>query len=114
MRRITNDSDARFGFRSWRGGGRLVSCCFRVWLLWLNSVSFLHGGVEREPLLQLKVWVCIPKEGAEGWGFGVPFSSEKSEFPITKQFSRKSMIVVPSIIHMAFLPKKRSCPCHSI
>lgn len=74
--------------------------------------TFLQSGVQY--LLQLscnkKMWSASQKR-EQNVGF---FSSENPKFPIRKQFSHKSIIVVPFNIHISFLPKKRNCPHRSL
>lgn len=85
-------------------------CCY-FGVVFIAKVIAGQGG--RGAHAAVKRLGLYPRRESKGWHFAIPLSSEKSKFPIRKQFSHRSMIIVPFIIHISLLPKKRNCPHHS-
>lgn len=80
-------------------------CQLFVLLFWRGAVMPKPCGVEGEPILQSKGWVCVPRESRR---LGGRYSSLFREGRI----SRKAAVVSkkPFNIRTSFLPKKLSPP----
>lgn len=77
----------------------------------IKVISWQCGGRAHPAVKCLSL---CPRRESKGGDFTIPFSSEKSKFPIRKQYFYRSMITVPFIIHISLLPKKRNRPHHSL
>lgn len=117
MKGNTQVSHDQFGFISWDWGRGVIGLIV-LWLHLERSCITGLGGVQ--PVIEKcglhsergsrAYWFCFSAFLFLFFLFlnDTDVSSEKSKFQIRKQFSHKSMTMVPFNIHISFLSKKRN------